>query len=419
MPWQKDNLFRKKFLPIPNLCLHRIKIFNNIVIHEKQISSEVNLKQIITDSPDIVLLIVFGLSLLMQFIFYLGIYARFIFRKQKTVKRKKEPVSVIICARNEADNLEKYLPAVLSQDYPDYEIIVVNDCSSDHTDEILGKYLKEYSHLRTTNITEDKKFAHGKKLAITVGIKAAKHEILIFTDADCQPASDQWLKRIQQKFSREKSIVLGYGGYFRRKNLLNNYIRYDTMTIAWQYFSYALGGNPYMGVGRNLAYRKSLFFANKGFASHYHLLSGDDDLFVNETADSSNTAVEFSHDSHTRSEAKRSLKEWIKQKRRHFTTGKHYKARHKFLLCIEPVSRFFCYASFIYLISVRIYPAYVLSAFGFRLLIQLIFTKKAMKLLNEKNLLISSLFFDVLSLFINFIIHFSNRLRFKRRRQWK
>ena len=372
-----------------------------------------------TDNQGIILIIVFTLSLLVQFIFYLGIYVRFLYHKQTKVKKKKEPVSVIICARNEADNLERYLPAVLSQDYPDYETIVVNDCSNDNTDELLGRYLKEYNHLRTTSISEDKKFAHGKKLAVTIGIKAAKHEILIFTDADCQPASDQWLTRLQQRLTKEKSIVLGYGGYFRRKNFLNSYIRYDTMMIAWQYFSYALAGYPYMGVGRNLAYRKSLFFASKGFATHYHLLSGDDDLFVNENANKLNTAIEYSPESHTRSEAKKTLKEWIKQKRRHLTTSAHYKTKHKFLLCIEPISRFLYYGSFICLLSIWIYPEYILPAFSLRFLLQLVFTKRAMKLLNEKNLLISSQFFDVFSLFINFMIHFSNRFRFKRRRQWK
>jgi biofilm PGA synthesis N-glycosyltransferase PgaC len=379
----------------------------------------VNIQQLISNDPEIIFMVLFGLSFIVQLIFYLGIYARFLFYKPVSLKKKQEPVSVIICARNEAENLDKYLPSVLTQDYPVYEVIVVNDCSLDHTDEILGKYLKKYKHLRTTNINEDKKFAHGKKLAVTVGIKAAKHEILIFTDADCQPSSDQWLSRIQRNFTKEKSIVLGYGGYFRRKGLLNNYIRYDTMMIAWQYFSYVLSGNPYMGVGRNLAYRKSLFFANKGFASHYHLLSGDDDLFVNETANKINTAIEFSPQSHTRSETKKTLREWIKQKRRHLTTSKYYKSRHKFLLGIEAISRILFYGSFFYLLSIHVYPRYILSAFGLRFLLQLVFTKKVMKLLNEKNLLISSLFFDVFSLFINFILYISNRLRFRRRRQWK
>ncbi len=355
----------------------------------------------------------------MQLIYYLYIYSKFLFYKKNKVSVDQIPISVVICARNEADNLDQNLPVILTQDYPSYEVIVVNDCSNDHTDEVLGKYLKKFKHFRITNINEDKKFSHGKKLALTIGIKAAKNEILVLTDADCQPAGNQWLTKIQQNFTKEKSIVLGYGGYIRRKSLLNNYIRYDTLIIALQYFSYAIAGNAYMGIGRNLAYRKSLFFANKGFAKHYHVLSGDDDLFVNESATNTNTAVEFSNESHTRSEAEKTLKEWIKQKRRHLTTGSLYKFKHKFLLGGESLSRFMYYATFTVLVAAYPFSKYILGAFGVRLLVQLLYIKKTMKLLNEKNLLVSSLFYDVFSLLINFILFFSNRLRFKRRRQWK
>ena len=369
-------------------------------------------------NQETILLIIFGISLLIQLIYYLFIYSRFIFRKIPEFNQNDQPVTVIICARNEAENLEKNLPSVLSQEYPVYEVVVVNDCSSDNTDEILGKFLKKYSHLRTTGIVEDKKFTHGKKLAITVGIKAAKNEILIFTDADCQPVSNQWIKNIQRHFTGEKSIVLGYGGYFEKKSLLNNYIRYDTLVIAIQYFSYALIGKPYMGVGRNLAYKKSFFFANKGFGNHYHLLSGDDDLFVNENANKLNIDIEFSSASHTRSEPETNPSDWIKQKRRHLTTAAYYKPSHKFMLGLEPLSRVFYYAAFTWLVVLGPYLPVILSAFGFRLIIQMLFTKKAMQRLKEKNLLLSSLFFDIFSLLINFSLYISNRFGIKHKK-WK
>ena len=173
-----------------------------------------------------------------------------------------------------------------------------------------------------------------------------------------------------------------------------------------------------MGVGRNLAYKKALFFANKGFANHYHLLSGDDDLFVNENATNFNTAIEFSHESHTRAEPEKRLRDWIKQKRRHLSTGRYYKFKHKFLLGLEVMSRLLYYSSFAYLITAPNYRVYVISAFGCRLLIQLIFTKRAIMLLKEKNLLVTSLFVDIFSLFINFILFVSNRFR-REKRRWK
>ncbi len=361
---------------------------------------------------------VFVIFFFVQLYYYLVIYSRLLFYREKKAKREKEPLSVIICARNEELNLDKFLPSVLTQDYPDYEVIVVNDCSNDNTDMVIGKFIKQYPHLRTTTITEDKKFSHGKKLALTIGIKAARHEILVFTDADCKPASNKWLSRIQKNFTRKISIVLGYGGFFPGTSLLNNYIRYDTLIIALQYLSYKLAGFPYMGVGRNLAYRKSLFFEKKGFASHYHLLSGDDDLFVNENADKSNTEIEISCESHTRSVAAGSFRQWIKQKKRHLITGRYYKKSHRFLLGIEQVSRLLYYTFFILLISMNTLTEYVIGAFVLRMVIQMIILKNAMRRLNEKHLLLSSLFYDIFSLFINFGLYFSTRFT-RSPRKWK
>ncbi len=208
-------------------------------------------------------------------------------------KIEKKGVSVIICARNEADNLNNFLPSVLEQDYPDFEVIVVNDCSEDHTDDVLGKFLMQYPRLKISTITKDPKFSHNKKFAQFIGIKAAKNEILLFTDADCQPESDKWIGQMASHFNDKTDFVIGYGGYLREKGLLNKYICYESTAIAMQYFGMAIRGVPYMGVGRNLSYRRSVFFANKGFGSHNHIISGDDDLFVNSHANRENTIAEF------------------------------------------------------------------------------------------------------------------------------
>ena len=378
----------------------------------------VNILELITENQYNIITGVFGICLLIQLYYYLGIYSRLFFYREKKVEQEKEPVSVIICAKNEELNLDEFLPYILTQDYPDYEVIVVNDCSTDNTDLIIGKYIKQYPHLRTTTITEDKKFSHGKKLALTIGIKAAKNEILVFTDADCKPESNQWLSKIQRNFRSQISIVTGYGGYFSKFSLLNNYIRYDTLIIALQYLSYKLAGFPYMGVGRNLAYRKSLFFKKKGFASHYHLLSGDDDLFVNENANKSNIEIEISKESHTRSVPARSFRQWIKQKKRHFVTGMYYKKAHKLLLSTEQISRLFYYFTFAFLLSKNIFIEFVIGAFILRMIIQLIVLKNAMIRLNEKHLLLSSLFYDIFSVIINFGLYISTRLR-RSTRQWK
>ncbi len=366
-----------------------------------------------------ILLIIFLSALFIQLVFYLFIFSRLLFFKQKSGEDEKHPVSVIICARNEAGNLRKYLPAVLEQDWPAYEVIVVNDCSTDETEEVLSKFSSKYKHLRTTAIEADRKFTHGKKLALTVGIKAAKHEWLLLTDADCDPVSKKWIKEMANQQTGSKEIVLGYGGYQNTRGIINNMIRFDTFFIGLQYLSLAMAGMPYMGVGRNLSYRKSLFFKNKGFASHYHINSGDDDLFVNETARAKNTAVQISKDSLSLSEPKKTIATWFRQKRRHVQTGKQYKFKHKFVLFMEIFSRIVLYASFA--LFVILFPALYLVALGpflLRTVIQLVIYKISMKRLMEKNLLLPSLLYDILFPLVSFLFYIAN-LFTSERNTWK
>ena len=284
-------------------------------------------------------------SAAIQLFYYIFYYAAVYFYKPPEDKATRLPVSIIICARNEAENLKKFLPSILEQDYPDYEVIVVNDCSEDNSYLILGNFLLQYPHLRISTVNKDPKFTHNKKFAQFIGIKAAKNEILLFTDADCQPESDKWLGNMTSHFHDKTDFVLGYGGYLKKKGLLNKYIRYDCLSIAMQYLGMAIRGIPYMGVGRNLAYRRSLFFANNGYGAHNHLISGDDDLFVNSNATKTNTTVEFRKESHTRSVPSSGLKEWIIQKKRHLTTAPYYRLRDQILLIIEPVTRILFYSA--------------------------------------------------------------------------
>ncbi len=377
-----------------------------------------HISDLFVDNQWFIVLIISLSALLIQLIFHLGIFSRFAFRKPVAISDASNPVSVIICARNEADNLEMYLPLILTQDYPDYEVVVVNDCSTDNTEDVLEKFKSEYPRLRVTTIREDKKFTHGKKIAVTIGIKSAKNDNLLFIDGDCKPESNQWLKLMSRHFTDKVSIVLGYGGYFSQPGFLNKYIRYDTMMIALQYFSFALCKIPYMGVGRNLGYKKSLFYGGSGFSRHFHLASGDDDLFVNENATKTNTAIEFSHESHTRTAAKESFNKWYFQKKRHLTTSRLYKPLHKFLLGIEPLSRFIFYASFLAMLVNPVYLPWALILFAFRLLALLLITKKTMNRLNEKNLLVYSFLFDFISLFINLGLLVTSRSR-PSNYQWK
>lgn len=342
-----------------------------------------------------------------QIFYYTVIYgkvARYIVENKKH-NDSGEPVSIVICARNELENLKKYLPSVLEQEYGTFEVIVVNDCSSDNTQDWLEKMQAVYPHLKITQIKEDEKFSHGKKLALTVGIKAASYEWLLLTDADCKPESENWLATMQSNFKNPKEIVLGYGGYFAEKGFLNYLIRFDTFFITLQYMGFALIKIPYMGVGRNLAYKKSLFTKNKGFASHSHINSGDDDLFINEVANTQNTGIELSQEAHTRSVPKKTFQDWVFQKRRHFSTAGHYKFIHKFLIGLETFTRLLFYITAVLMLFHHNLVYIGLCMLFIRYAVQLWVYAITLKKLNEKNLLLISLLFDIIIPLINIFLY--------------
>jgi cellulose synthase/poly-beta-1,6-N-acetylglucosamine synthase-like glycosyltransferase len=363
------------------------------------------------DHKNIILLVVFCIFAFVaavQLFYYLFFYLSVYFKKSSESKSGKQPVSVIICARNEAENLLNFLPPILEQDYPDFEVIVVNDCSEDNSYIVLGNFLTQYPRLRISTVNKDPKFTHNKKFAQFIGIKAAKNEILLFTDADCKPESDKWLEGMTSQFDENVNFVLGYGGYLRRKGLLNKYIRYDSLTIAMQYLGMAIRGLPYMGVGRNLAYRRSVFFRNKGFGSHNHVISGDDDLLVNTVATRRDTLVELRKETHTRSVPCSDFDKWINQKKRHLTTAPYYKFRDKILLITEPAARMLFYITFIILISNLFMWPWLAAVFGIRLICQITVFTLVQKKLNDSDLLFYMLFFDIFSPLINLIIFLSN-----------
>lgn len=358
-------------------------------------------------------------SLTVQLVFWLRFYLSASHSSLAEPGLSSTPVSVVICARNEAANLREYLPAVLKQDYPDFEVIVVNDCSDDDSDMVLSELKSRFSHLKISTIHKDPRFHHNKKLAQLIGIKAAENEILLFTDADCRPESDQWLRLMTAHLSEEREFVLGYGGYLAENGLLNKYIRYDTMFIAMQYLGMAMRGRPYMGVGRNLAYKKSLFMNRNNFSSHYHIPSGDDDLFVNANATPGNTAVETTTGSRTWSVPAKNFSELMKQKRRHMTTAGMYKRRDRVLLFAEPFSRLLFYSAAITLLAqLYLWPVVTAIVAG-RIAVMAAVLHRAANRLGEKGIVLPALFFDVLAPFINSLFYLSSFGRRVGSKQWR
>ena len=370
--------------------------------------------------PEISLLSILVLCLFVQLYYVLFVHLKLAqVRVEEIPETAKEPVSVIICARNEITNLERYLLSILNQNYPDFQVVVVNDRSWDGTEEFLEQLEKQYSKLKVVKILDNDKFIAGKKFAVTMGIKAAKHDWLVFTDADCMPESDNWLLGMQQPTDENVEIVLGYSPYLKRRSLLNALIRFETFFTAVNYLSFALKGMPYMGVGRNMAYKKSLFFKNKGFAAHMHIPSGDDDLFVNAHANKHNTQIRINKESQVWSEPNQTWSGYLKQKKRHFGAGKFYKSEHKFILSLQIIAQFMFYAAFAACMFFSLETRYIAAGIlGFSILIRCLIYPKLLNRLNYRDL---RWWFPILDILLFFFLTLNGFLSMfgKKKVSWK
>lgn len=334
-------------------------------------------------------------------------YSRIAFHKEKKNSTSSLPISIIISARNEEDNLAEFLPYILEQDYPNFEVIVVNHQSADGTEYILKAFQETHSHLRVITLERDKHLAFGKKLPLTVGIKGAKHNHLLLTDADCMPTSNQWLKIMASKFSDKKEIVLGYAPLRKTKGFLNKLIRFDTAFIALNYLSFAKAGTPYMGVGRNLAYTKDLFLKNKGFKSHYSIQSGDDDLFIQEVAKKKNYTISLSPDSFCVSDAKETWSEWYAQKSRHYTTSGNYSLFKKLLLGIYPLTLILMYLFFVILLLNNWMNWIAILILSAVILFKWIILGLTMKKLNQKSFIAGVILWDIFYAIVTPIVFYT------------
>ncbi|NND77378.1 MAG: glycosyltransferase [Flavobacteriales bacterium] len=310
----------------------------------------------------------------------------------------QKSISVVLCARNELQNLKQFLPKFLLQDHENFEVIVVNDRSSDGTQAFLQEMSDKDERLRVIQIVKGQN-DHGKKGALLVGLTSAEHEYIVVSDGDCYPVSDQWLKLYDESFSENK-VVLGYGPYEKVNGFLNALIRFDTMTIAAQYLSFALKGVPYMGVGRNLGYKKDLI-SEQSMGSHLHVKSGDDDLLIQEISNHKNTVICMDRRHWTLSVPKKTWKSYWKQKRRHLTTGRRYRSIHKLLLSALPISL----VGFYFLCGILLfkyeYRSTVIMMLSVKVITQFIVYWKISRYLGEKDLVLFSPILEFISVLYN------------------
>ena len=275
----------------------------------------------------ILCLAVLGVQLIYLILFLVAFY-----KEQVVAPQIPRPVSVIVCAHDEEVNLRELIPLLLAQDHPQFEVIVVEDRSNDGTYDYLLQATQADARLKMVRVVQKPEYINGKKFGITLGIRAARYDSLLFTDADCRPLSTQWIRRMTEFYDDQTRIVLGFSPYRRTSGVLNSFIRFESLLTGIQYIGFALLGKPYMGVGRNLVYSKSLFLENKGFNNYLGVMGGDDDLFINNHATRLNTQICIGGDSVVVSSPKKTWSDFMQQKLRHLAAGKKYKFRDKLML---------------------------------------------------------------------------------------
>ncbi len=373
----------------------------------------------------IIVIAALGAALAWQ-LFYWAFFMFRIRRRPRNLASRLPDVSIVVCARNEEDNLQKLIPALVAQKYAaKKQIVIVDDCSTDDTPLVLARLRAQYPEVYTTTIPTDAVFHHGKKLALNVGIKAAKYDHIVFTDADCIPASENWLTLMAEAYGNDATeLVLGYGRYAKRPGLLNLLLRYETFWNAVQYFGIARAAKPFMGVGRNLSYSKQLFDRSSKFRNHLYVLSGDDDLFVSEMGTRANTAIVFEAPAHTISEPKNTWLTYSAQKSRHLTTASLYPTVVKFWLGSEIASRLIFWLAIIaaVLLGIITQTPILLEAAGIALAARTILIYIAMGLaarnMGESRLWLLALPMDLLIPTMQSLAWLTGRLT-KTRNTWK
>ena len=353
-----------------------------------------------------------------QLLYIFFIYIRFAFYKEKDRGMYSTPISIIICCRNEEENLLNNLQAIVEQDYPSFEVILVNHMSTDNTIDVMRAFQLHYSNVRVVNVQRSSHLRMGKKFPLSIGVKAAKNDVLLLTDADCKPTSNQWLKMMVSNYANNKiEMVLGYAPMNKTKGFLNWFSRMEATYIAINYFSYALASIPYMSVGRNFSYTKELFMKNKGFKSHYSIISGDDDLFLQEVANRKNVTIEINESTWCYSDAKETWMDWMLQKRRHYKASPRYNVIKKLLLGIYNVSWLLAVVLFVTLIFNIEYNDVSVLIFGGVLIVKwIVFALNFNKLKSLSFALLFPLWEIVYMVLTSFIFINSSNTRLQ---QWK
>ena len=372
------------------------------------------------------ILAIFILALVVQLCIHWIRFSRLAFFKRHPLLKQDdelEPVSIVVCARDAYERLVELIPVLLSQDYPNFEVVVVNDCSDDETEEYLKDLERRESRIKPVQLRQHLNFFNGKKFPLSMGIKSASYDLMVLTDADCMPTDSQWLRSVASCYGEATEVVVGYCRYRRTGGLLNVLMRFDALQEGLMYLSATLAGKPYMGVGRNLSYRQRLFFENKGFTSHYTMAAGDDDVFVDQVATKRNARAHIDAEHTVECTATGSAATWLRERSQRYSTISMHKSGARAFAATHYWSQFLFYACFIALFflppafsfqtetpyAVYYFPV-LAGLFLLRYVTQLFIYRGASRRLGEHGLLPGLILWDFIFAFLTPMLRISGRL---------
>jgi glycosyltransferase involved in cell wall biosynthesis len=361
---------------------------------------------------------VFAAITALHLAWYLGILGKFAFIKPQAITPKKIPVSVIVSVKNNIEEVNRLIPALISQEYPDFEIVLVDNASHDETIDVLEAYEQQYHNIKLVKVENNEAFWANKKYALTLGIKAASKDYLLFIDVHCMPASNQWIASMVSQFTLSKTIVLGYSALQKKKNsLLNKLIRFDGMLAATGYFAWAKAGRPYTGNGRNLAYKKDEWYQHNGYIKHIKIRLGEDALFINEAATKKNTAICYTPESITSRESKKTYKEFIREKRKRLYTTRYFKPFDRLQLKAFFVLHLLFFGFAIALAILQYNWMFLVPAVVIRYIVTWVTLAQSAKRLNEKDTVYWYPFIEIMLIFTQLYAYIANL--FKKPVHWR
>ncbi len=373
------------------------------------------------DTLSLVFFVVFALITFLELLYYYILYARFAFKKPSKDPRESDempPVSVIMVVRDAAAVLLKTLPRLLNQHYPCFELVIVNDKSQDDTKLLLLEYQQQYDNIHIVNLDTAKTSVRGNKYAMSIGVRCAKYDNIVFTDAECAPSSVHWLEQMAGRFTDRTHIVLGYSTYLKRKNPFNRLLHFDTMFSAMQYFSLALAHSTYRGDHKNIGFTKELFYSQKGFAAHNHLVYGDEDIFISKAGKKCHTAITYSPDSHTVLQRPAQYSYWVHHKEGLLYTRKYNTFKNKFLLNVYSYINLLFYVSLVFAVLFTMHNvvavSIVVSIAFLRILSMYLVLGFSAKRLNEKQIIPALLVYDLIFSILNPLYWISAHLHHQR-----